>query len=148
MTPAQQTALEALAGRPMTAAEVALASSRADGALATSLSVNRTKQGRVITSVLAAWLSGMGLRAVIEDLSKNLVSPQRSGALAALDLLSWESGGLDLSASVMGQGNLAMLASWVTAGVLTQAQSNSLTALAATPSAIDCNTVSNILGGN
>ena len=148
MTPAQQTALEALAGRPMTAAEVSLASSRADGALATSLSVGRTVQGRVITSVLAAWLSETKLRATIEDLSKNITSPYRSGGLTILDLLSRESAGIDFSSSVMGQGNLAMLAAWVAAGIMTQAQSNSLIALAATPSAIDCNTVSSILGGN
>ena len=93
MTPNQQTALEALAGRPMTASEITLASSRADGALATSLSVSRTKQGRVVTQVLVAWLSDTGLRAVVEDLSKNLTSPKRSGALSVLDLLSEESRG-------------------------------------------------------
>ena len=147
MNAAQQASLEALAGRALTAAEVTLANARADNALASSLSVGRTKQGRVITSVLAAWLSGTGLRASIEDLSKNITSPQRSGALAVLDLLSWESGGLDLSTSVMGQSNLSMLAAWVTAGILTQAQSNALIALAATPAPLDGNAVSTILGG-
>ena len=147
MTPAQQSALEALAGRPMTAAEIALAAARADGALAASLSVGRTKQGRVTTPVLAAWLSATGLRATIEDLSKNITSPQRPGALTLLDLLSWPDLGLDLSPSALGQGNLAMLAVWVTAGIVTQAQSNVLISLAATAAPIDCNTVSNILGG-
>ena len=147
MTPAQQTALEALAGRLMTAAEVTLASSRADGALATSLSVGRTVQGRVIIPVLAAWLSETKLRATIEYLSKNITSPYRSGGLTILDLLSRESAGIDFGPSVMGQGNLAMLAAWVAAGIMTQAQSNSLTALAATSAPIDCNAVSTILGG-
>ena len=148
MTPAQQSALEALAGRPMTAAEITWANGRADGALATGLSVGRTVQGIVPTPVFAAWCSATGLRAVIEDTSKNMVSPMRSGALAILDLLSWQSGGLDLSASRMGQGNIAMLATWVSAGIVTAAQSGALTALAATPAPIDCNTISNILGGN
>ena len=148
MTPTQQTALEALAGRPMTALEITLASGRADSALAVSLSVGRTVQGRVATSVLAAWLSKTSLRAAIEDLSKNITSPYRSGGLTILDLLSRESAGIDFGASAMGQGNLAMLAAWVSAGILTQAQSDALTALAATPAPIDCNTISNILGGN
>ena len=148
MTPTQQTALEALAGRPMTALEITWGASRADSALAASLSAGRTVQGRVATAVLAAWLSKTGLRATIEDLSKNITSPYRSGGLTILDLLSRESAGIDFGASVMGQGNLAMLAAWVSAGIITQAQSDALTALAASPAPIDCNTVSNILGGN
>ena len=148
MTPAQQASIEALAGRPLTTAETAWATNRADGALATSLSVGRTVQGSVLTPVFAAWLSGTGLRATVEDLSKNVVSPMRSGALAILDLLSWQSGGLDLSASRMGQGNIAMLAAWVSAGIVTAAQSSALTALAAVPASLDCNTISNILNGN
>lgn len=148
MTPAQQSSLEALAGRLMTAAEVTLANGRADGALAASLSVGRTVQGRVATAVLAAWLSKTGLRATIEDLSKNITSPYRSGGLTILDLLSRESAGIDFGASIMGQGNLAMLAAWVSAGIITQAQSDALTTLAASPAPIDCNAVSNILSGN
>ena len=42
MTPAQQTALEALAGRPLTPAEVAMAEARQDGTLADSISAGRT----------------------------------------------------------------------------------------------------------
>ena len=148
MTPAQQSSLEALAGRPMTTAEITWATSRADGALAASLSVGRTVQGIVLTPVFAAWLSGTGLRATVEDLSKNITSPMRSGALAILDLLSWQSGGLDLSASRMGQGNIAMLAAWVSAGIVTAAQSSALTALAAMPASLDYNAISNILNGN
>ena len=148
MTPAQQSSLEALAGRSMTTAEITWANGRADGALATSLSVGRTVQGIVSTPVFAAWLSGSGLRATVEDLSKNMISPMRSGALAILDLLSWQSGGLDLSASRMGQGNIAMLAAWVSAGIVTAAQSSALTALAAVPASLDYNAISNILNGN
>ena len=148
MTPAQQSSLEALAGRALTTAEAAWANSRADGTLAVSLSAGRTAQGTVPTPAFAAWCSATGLRAVIEDTSKNLVSPQRSGALALLDLLSWPSNGLDLSSSRIGQGNLAMLAAWVIAGLVTPAQSAALTALAATPAPLDYNAISNILSGN
>lgn len=148
MKAAQQTALEALAGRAMTTAEVSLANNREDGALALSLSANRTVQGAVPVPAFAAWCSSTGLRAVIEDASKNPTSPVRNGALALLDLLKWPSNGLDLSSSRIGQSNLAMLAAWVAAGVVTPAQSSALTALAATPAALDINTISNILSGN
>ena len=148
MTPAQQASIEALAGRSMTTVEITWATNRADGALATSLSVGRTMQGTVPTPAFAAWCSATGLRAVIEDTSKNITSPLRSAALALLDLLSWQSGGLDLSASRMGQGNIAMLAAWVSAGIVTAAQSSALTALAAVPASLDYNTISNILNGN
>ena len=148
MKATQQSALEALAGRTMTAAEVLLANNRADGELARSLSTNRTSQGIVPTPVFAAWCSSTGLRAVIEDTSKNPTSPLRSGALAVLDLLKWGSLGLDLSASQMGQSNIAMLATWVSAGIVTTAQNNALVALAANSAALDINTISNILSGN
>ena len=147
MTPTQQSALEALAGRSMTTAEISLATNRADAALAASLSAGHSVQGIVPTPVFAAWCASTGLRAVIEDTSKNITSPMRSAALAILDLLSWQSGGLDLSNSAMGRGNLAMLAAWVSAGVVTAAQNSALLALAAAPTPIDCNTVSNILTG-
>ena len=147
MTPTQQSALEALAGRSMTTAEISLATNRADAALAASLSAGRSVQGIVPTPVFAAWCASTGLRAVIEDTSKSLTSPMRSAALVILDLLSWQSGGLDLSNSAMGRGNLAMLAAWVSAGVVSAAQNSALMALAATPAPIDCNTVYNILSG-
>ena len=147
MTPAQQATLESLAGRSLTTQEISLASSRADSSLATSLSAGRTVQGIVSTPAFANWCATTGLRAVIEDTSRNLASPMRSAALATLDLLSWQTSGLDLSNSAMGRGNLAMLAAWVSSGAVTAAQSSALLALAATPVPIDCNTVSNILSG-
>ena len=148
MNAAQQSALEALAGRTMTTAEIAMANGRADGALARSLSTNRTLQGIVPTPVFANWCSSTGLRAVIEDTSKNLTSPLRSGALAVLDLLKWGSLGLDLSASPLGQSNIAMLAAWAAASIVTPTQISALVALAANSAALDINTISNILSGN
>ena len=40
---------------------------------------------------------------------------------------------LDFSSSAIGQGNVAMLAAWVTANVMTQAQHDQLLAMAAVP---------------
>ena len=148
MKPAQKLKLEELAGRAMTTAELAMANGREDGALARSLSSGRTSQGIVPTPVFANWCSSTGLRAVIEDTSKSLTSPLRSSALAILDLLKWGTLGLDLSASTMGQSNIAMLSTWITAGIVTSAQSNALMALAATSAPLDINTISNILNEN
>ena len=131
----------------MTSAEVAFAQSRADSSLAASLSVGRTVPGSVSTPVFAAWCSATGLRAVIEDASSNPTSPMRSGALAVRDLLSWATGALDLSMSAMGRGNLSMLGAWVSAGIVTPAQRDSLIGLAATPAPLDCNAISEILNG-
>ena len=147
MTPAQQSSLEALAGRVMTAGEIGMAQGRADSSLAASLSVGRTLPGSVSTPILTAWCSATGLRAVIEDAASNATSPMRNGALAIRDLLSWATGSLDLSASRMGQGNLAMLGAWVSAGIVTPAQRDNLIALAATPTPVDCNSISAILNG-
>ena len=147
MTPAQQTALETLTGRPLTAAEVLLASDRSDAALAQSLSAGRTAPGILPVSLFAAWCSKTGLRATIEDASTNPLSPLRSGALTIKDLLTRDTGSLDLSMSAMGRGNILMLEAWVTAGAVTPAQRDSLIALAVVPAPIDCNTVSNILSG-
>lgn len=145
MTP-QQT-IEALVGRPLTSAETGLMSSRADAALAQSLSSGRTVQSGVPVTALAAWCAATGLRGRIADIAVDATSPMRSAALAMLDLLSWPAGVLDLSASAAGQGNIGMLGAWVAAGIVTAAQRAALISMAATPAAIDCNTISSILNG-
>jgi hypothetical protein len=148
MTPNQQNLIESLAGRSMTQAEINEAELRNDAALAISLSIGRTINNSVSTPLFAAWCSSTGLRATIQDAATNSTSPLRSGALAILDLLSWATGSLDLSASVMGQSNLVMLSHWVAAGVVTQTQSDMLVALSKVSNPIDVNTISNILGSN
>lgn len=147
MTPGQQASLEALAGRVLTTAEIALANNRADGALAVSLSVNRTVAGSVPIPLFAAWCATTGLMATLEDTSKNIASAGRGGALLILRTLSWSSGGFDLSSSTLGQNNKTMIAALVTAGIITAGQSAALTALAASPAPIDYNTISTVLGG-
>lgn len=92
--------------------------------------------GSVSVPVFAAWCASTGLRAVIEDGSKNSASPLRSAALAIKDLLAWQSGSLDLGSDPLGVGNVAMLQQWVTAGAISQAQHDALVALASTPDAV------------
>ena len=152
MTPAQQTALETLTGRAMTAAEVTMATARQDATLATSLGASRTAQGGVPVSTFAGWCAQTGLRAVIEDTANKAASAYyltalRSSALAILDILHGAAGSLDLSASAQGQANLQMLGAWVTAGAITAAQEAQLVSLAAQPAPIATAAVSAILNG-
>lgn len=157
MTPTQQSALETLAGRAMTASEVTMAGARQDATLAASLSVGRTVQGSVTPSQFLAWSAATGLRATIEDIAAGLipagsslvagqVQALRPTALAMLDCI--RSGiSLDLSSSVTGQGNLQMLGAWVTQGAMTAAQEAQLVGLAKTAAPISTDQVSSVLNG-
>jgi hypothetical protein len=54
---------------------------------------------------------------------------------------------LDLSASAMGQGNLAMLGAWVTAGAINSAQEAQLVAMATVADPITTEQISSALNG-
>jgi hypothetical protein len=137
MTPAQQAAIEAVYGKPLTAQQAtditAWVTARNDAAVATYLSTGRTKQAMVPISSFLGWAAATGMRAVIEDAAHLSASPYygtlRSAALAMLDIIANKTD-LDLSASAMGQGNLAMLGAWVTAGAINSAQEAQLVAMA------------------
>ena len=151
MTPSQQTAIETMTGRAMTAAEVTMATARQDGTLAASLSAGRTVQGGVPISTFAGWCAQTGLRAVVEDAANSPTSiyrtALRSSALAILDILHGAAASLDLSASAQGQANVGMLSAWVTAGAITAAQEAQLVSLATQPAPIATAAVSAILNG-
>ena len=138
MTPAQQTALEALYGTPFTAQQVTdldpLVLARNDAATAAYLSTDRTVQGSVPIGAFLGWSASVGMRAVIEDAAHLSTSPYygtlRNSALAILDIITNKTD-LDLSSSATGHGNLAMLGGWVTVGAITEAQKSQLVAMAA-----------------
>ena len=152
MTPSQQTALETLTGRAMTAAEVTMATARQDATLATSLSAGRTVQGSITTGTFAGWCAQTGLRGIVEDTANKptatfYATALRHSALAILDILHGAAASLDLSASAQGQANVQMLGAWVTAGAITAAQEAQLVSLAAQPAPIATASVSAILNG-
>lgn len=153
MTPAQQTALEALYGKPFTAQQVTdltpLVTARSDQAVASYLSNGRTVQGSVSTGTLLGWTAMTGLQTIIQDTAHTPGSTYYAttatvgGATvplraAALSMLAAQAANLpfDLSASATGQGNLALLGAWVTAGAITAAQEATLVAMAAVPAPI------------
>ena len=105
--------------------------------IATALSVGRTVAGSVATGTLLGWTASTGMQAIIYDTaytsgSAFYATPLRS---AALSMLAAQQSGLplDLSASATGQGNLALLGDWVTAGALSAADLTALQAMAAVP---------------
>ena len=92
----------------------------------------KTVNGLVGNFALLKWSAGNGLRASIQDLSANTLSPLRPSALALLDVIQGAATGLDLSDA----GNIALLNAWVTAGVLTATQEAQLVALSQTPRSV------------
>lgn len=85
--------------------------------------------GKITNTAFAIWAAETGQRAVFEDESKNPISPFRSIALTLLDL---QRGGLDVKHLDIGSAkNIAMINAWKQGGKMTQAQYDSLFALAA-----------------
>lgn len=130
MTPAQQSALDALAGRALSSDEVtqidaALAEGRIN-AIAPILSAGRARIGTVSVGNLASWAAATGMRAAIEDHALNAASPLRSIALSLRDVLVGGTDGIRLDLPA----NAAMLAAWVKAGVLSTENRDALLALA------------------
>lgn len=154
MTPAQQTAIEAVYGKPLTAQQstdiAAWVTARNDTAVATYLSTGRTKQAMVPISFFLGWAASTGMRAVIEDTAHLSTSiyygTLRSAALAMLDIIANKTD-LDLSTSAMGTANLAMLGAWVTAGAITAAQEAQLVAMATIADPITTEQISAALTG-
>lgn len=132
MTPAQQSALDALAGRALSADEVSqIDSALAEGcinAVAPVLSTGRTRLGTVSVGNLASWAAATGMRAAIEDHAMDSASPLRSIALSLRDVLVGGTDGIRLDLPA----NAAMLAAWVSAGVLSTVNRDALLALATT----------------
>lgn len=154
MTPSQQSALEALYGKPLTAQQVTdlspLVLVRNDAGVATYLSTGRTVQASVPITAFLGWAASVGMRSVIEDAAHLSTSKYyttlRDSALAVLDIITNKTD-LDLSSSSAGQGNLGMLNAWVTAGAITSVQEATLVAMATVPAPISTDAVSTVLNG-
>lgn len=160
MTPAQQTALQALytahGGAAFTAAQITAltnyVSVRDDASAAAYLSTTPplTVQTSIPIASFLAWSASTGMRAVIEDAAHLSTSPYyatlRSPALAMLDIISNKTD-LDVSTSTIGQGNIALLGAWVNAGAISAAQEAALLAMATQPVTISVAQVSQALIG-
>ena len=146
MTDAQALALAAMAGRDLTDEESATIAEHLltgnVGAIATLLSAGRTKLGTVSVGDFASWASATGMRSVIEDHATNTQSPLRSIALALRDVLGGNIGGIRLDL----QGNVDMLAAWVSADLLSVENRDALLALASVDDPLTVDQVAQALG--
>jgi hypothetical protein len=136
------TRIESLAGRPLTEAEIAMATARQDNALAESISVNRVKIGMVMRPEFVMWCAASGLRAAIQDAASTIGHPLRSIALSLLDFLQ---GGAAEAIDFSLAGNVQMLNAWVAAGAVTIEQRAQLIALATSPDPISVDAISEVL---
>jgi hypothetical protein len=147
MTPAQQSALEALAGRVLTPEEIVQLDPlvahdvRNDVDVARILSTGRIKQGSVSKAQFAMWCGTTGMRAAVEDHATNAASPLRSSALTIKDFLVGTVASIDFAEPA----NVMMLNAWVGATAINQAQADDLIALGAAPDPIPFNAVSDAL---
>ena len=147
MTPAQQSALEALVGRPLDAGELALAWARLDGALADSLSAGRTAVG-------SYWLTDRGLVTDLTAATGNTamsdsILAKLDGAAAASRSVQAVTNRLYHDARGVDFGN-GDLRTWITAStpaLFTEAERDALLALAVQPAPLSTDAVSAILNG-
>lgn len=139
MTPAQRTALEAVAGRTLTQAEIAaidpLLPDRNDVGIAVILSVGRvtTSYTEVGNGLILATIGLTSGNALLDYLATDATSRHVRPLL--------EQGRLDVSSALV----RGALDSFATGGVITQAEANALKALAETPNPIHYNAVSDAL---
>lgn len=88
-----------------------------------------TRVGLLSRTDLTIWAADTGMRAVIEDVSRDEESPLRASALAILDVLKGSSDGIDLSKS----SNMEILLGWESATKLSAQDKASMLALAQQP---------------
>lgn len=129
MTPAQQSALESLSGRALSADELAALEApllaQDTAAIAAALPAVPVI-GEVSREWFATWAAGTGMRAKIEDSASNPADPLRSIALTLVDVLRSASSGISFAYGH----NRAMLAEWVAAGHCSQPDADQLLAMA------------------
>ena len=120
------------------------AANRDDGAIATALSVGRTKSEPVQRALFAMWAGQTGMRASIQDASATAGHPLRSVALTLLDFLQ---GGVSPSLDLSLPANQAMLSAWQAAGAITAQQIADLNALGIVPDVVTTQDVAKALEG-
>lgn len=102
-----------------------------DGAIFAAMTAMapEAKTGMVNRAFFAIWAASTGARAAIEDHATNPASPLRPSALALRDFLSGAADAFDCAHPT----NAGLVAAWVAAGAISQADSDALFALAETP---------------
>lgn len=147
MTPAQQSALEAVAGRALTAGDIAVLDpllaydNRDDVAIAAHLSAGRTRPVHVPIADLQAYLQSHGIWWVLKSAAADAAHPGCQAATAVLEVATARYDNIDFELSFVG----FVLSSLVTAELMSAADYAALLAMASTPDPIHTNTVSDAL---
>lgn len=147
MTPDQQAALEAVAGRALVAADIAVLDpllaydSRNDVAIAAHLSAGRTRAVRVPIADLQAYLQAHGIWWVLKSAAADAAHPGCQAATAALEVATARYENIDFQLSFVG----FVLGSLVTAELMSAADYAALLAMSSIPDPIHYNTVSDAL---
>jgi hypothetical protein len=119
--------LEELRDDPAAVGYAPLIAANNDEAIATLLNdAVMPVVGEISRSDLATWAAATGMRAKIEDVSKDVQSPLRSSALAIIDVLKGASAGIDLSKPT----NMGILDAWESATLLSAEDRAAFVALA------------------
>src|SRR5687768_6014402 len=119
--------LEELRDDPTGLGYSALISAKDDEGVAALLNDTVTPVvGEISRADLTTWAASTGMRATIEDASKDGQSPLRASALAILDVLKGSSDGINLAKS----SNMSILTAWESAGLLSSLDKGSFISLA------------------
>lgn len=147
MTPAQQSALESVAGRSLTQADIDILDplliydNRNDVAIADHLSVGRARPVRVPIADLQAYMQAHGIWWVLKEAAADQAHAGQAAAAAVLEVATARYENIDFALSFVG----FVFAALVTAGLMTSEDHAALLAMASTPDPIHYNTVSDAL---
>lgn len=147
MTPAQQAALEACAGRPLTTDDIAaltpLLVARDDGAIAALLSVGLTRAVRVPIADIQAYLQSHGIWWVLKAAAADAAHPGQQAAAAVIEVASARYDNIDFTLSFVGY----IFSSLVAAGLMAQADFDALHAMSMVPAEASSQSVTKSLEG-
>jgi hypothetical protein len=147
MTPAQHSALEAVAGRPLTQADLDALDpllgydSRNDVAIADYLSIGRTRSVHVPIAELQAYMQAHGIWWVLKAAAADPQHPGCQAAAAVLEVATARYDNVDLTLSFVSY----VFAALVTAELMSAAAHADLVAMSAVPDPIHTNAVSDAL---
>lgn len=147
MTPAQQQALEAVAGRALTAEDIAVLDpllafgNRNDVAIAAHLSTGRTRPVRVPIADIQAYMQARGIWWVVKEAAADPQHPGQAAASAVLEVATARYDNVDFQLSFVG----FILGALVTAELLHPDDYAELLAMASEPDPLHYNTVSDAL---
>ena len=147
MTPAQQQALESVAGRALTADDIAVLDpliawdNRQDVSIAAHLSIGRTRSVHVPIADLQAHMQTIGIWWMLKQVAADPQHPGQQAAAAVLEVASARYDNVDIELSFVGY----VFGSLVTAGLMSADDLAAIRAMGRIADPLHYNTVSDAL---